>query len=485
MDHQKKLDFVLRMTKHALESVQHFDSGGTILPGPVAAGTQNAVNPASQGIAGSIGGFLGTNNNFQATSGDINPGTTTGQLNNAYSGAQGALNQSGNLTSTLTPGVAQGANTQNNLTQQLTAESQGQGPNPAQAALNQNTGQNIAQAAALAASTRGAGTNAGLVASNAANQAANTQQQAVGQEATLEAQQQLSAQNQLQTLASTQVGQGTNAVQLGNQTQQNEQNILQGANTAANNAIVSQQQNINTTNAQVAAGNQQSNSNIISGIGNALGGIGKGIASLFAEGGEVPSHIRSMADLYHPHLASGGMVWQNSTPVSSNISGGSSYTPSQTANPYTFGSQSAAPSSSSTPATAPGTNPTGAGGGYGLGGQDRVDQLGQTNPYGPPVTSDSLSEPGLGDSFIASQTAAPSLALAKGGKVGKPLKDGGKVPGKPKVDHDAYKNDTVSAKLSPGEVVIDLNTLKDKGKLGQMARFVAANIERRKAGRKV
>ena len=44
---------------------------------------------------------------------------------------------------------------------------------------------------------------------------------------------------------------------------------------------------------------------------------------------------------------------------------------------------------------------------------------------------------------------------------GMALEAGGKVPGKPKVDHDAYKNDTVTAKLTPGEVVIDIDTLKE------------------------
>ena len=250
---QQKLDFVHKQTKIALEHVQHFDSGGTALTGPAVAGTQNAVNPASQGIAGAVGNVLGTNNNFQASGTNINQGTNTNQLNAAYSGAQGALNQAGGLTNTLTPGVQQGANTQNTLTQQLQNEALGGGPNPAQAALNQNTGQNIAQQAALAASTRGAGNNAGLIASNAGNLGANLQQQAVGQEATQQANQQLNAQNALQNLASTQVGQGTNAVQLGNQTQQNEQNILQGANTAANNANVSTQEKINSSNAAVAA----------------------------------------------------------------------------------------------------------------------------------------------------------------------------------------------------------------------------------------
>jgi hypothetical protein len=83
----------------------------------------------------------------------------------------------------------------------------------------------------------------------------------------------------------------------------------------------------------------------------------------------------------------------------------------------------------------------------------------------------------------------PDIGEAHGGKVyphmGEELKAGGKVPGHPKVHHDSYKNDVVEAKLSPGEVVIDLDSLHHKGKLGKMARFVAKEIERKKMGRKL
>ena len=443
MDIHKKLDFVLKMTRHALDSVQHFDQGGTVLPGPSAPANNN--QDLSSGVGGFIGDFLGTNSQYQAGLAPIQQGTNVDQLNNAYTGVQQGLGNVGNLVGTVQPGVAQGANSQNLLTNQLTAQTLGGGPNPAQAALNNNTGNNIKNAAAIAAGVRGAGTNAGLIASNAANTAANTQQQAVGQGALLQQQQQLNAQNQLQHLAESQVNQGTNAIQLQNQAQQNAQNILQGANTAANNALVSGQQNINTTNAQTAGNNASNNQSLLSGVGGAIGDIGGFIGGLFAEGGKVPQHITDMRDIYHPHLAPGGMVWQNSTPVSSNINGGTAY------NSY-------APMMSQHQSS---------------GGADL--------PVSG-VSSDSFTMPEIGSQF-ASVTPAPSLA--EGGNVGSKLKDGGKVPGKPKVGHDDYRNDTVDAKLSPGEVVIPLDVMHDAGKLGKMARFVAANIERKKAGRKL
>lgn len=469
MDHQQKLDFVLKMTKHALQSVQHFDGGGTVLGGPVTAGTANAVNPGDQGFVGSVGNFLGTNNNFQATGANINPGTNTAQLNQAYSGAQGGLNNSNNLAGTLQPGVGQAVSNQDFLSNQLRNQSQGIGPNPAQAALNNNTGRNINQAAALAAGVRGAGSNAGLIASNAANQGAQTQQQAVGQQAQLQAEQQLAAQGQLQNLSAQQVGQGTNAVELQNQTNQNEQNILQGANTSANNANASLQQNINSTNASVAAGNQNANQNVLGGIGSAINSVGKIIGG-FAKGGEVPSHLKMMADIYHPHMAGGG----------------------EALSPYIMSTPNISPISVSPAVNLPAYNGPklsdsfniGSGGGGGGGGSTGALPSIPSTDAAYKMPSFGASAPGGASAASAAPSLLSSAALleAKGGRV---MKSGGKVPGKPKVDHDSYDNDTVDAKLSPGEVVLDLETLKDKGKLGQMARFVAKEVERKKAGRKL
>ncbi len=80
---------------------------------------------------------------------------------------------------------------------QLQGIANGTGPNPAQAALNNATGQNIASQAALMAGQRGAGANVGLMARQAAQQGAGIQQQAVGQGAEMQAQQQLAALGQL------------------------------------------------------------------------------------------------------------------------------------------------------------------------------------------------------------------------------------------------------------------------------------------------
>lgn len=183
---------------------------------------------------------------------------------------------------------------------------QGQGPNPAQAALNQATGQNVANQAALMAGQRGAGANAGLIARQAAMQGGNLQQQAIGQNATLQAQQQLNAlaaqqaqQNQMANLASTQVGQtqaGYNALgQLANQNQAN---------------VYGLQQSTNAANASLQAGQMGMQGQMFGGIAQ---GVGKGLASMNAEGGEItkadnPHSFLNTLNSMKTKMANGGKV---------------------------------------------------------------------------------------------------------------------------------------------------------------------------------
>ncbi len=386
LTHDQMLAFVLKMTKHGLDTVQKMADGGTVLQDANPTAISNTSTPG--GVAGGLGGLLGTTNNFKASVAPIQQGTNAAQLNNAYTGAQGALGNANGLAGALQPGTNQGLDTQNLLTQQLIGQTQGIGPNPAAAALNQATGRNIDQQAALNASVRGAGSNAGLVATQNARVGGDIQQQAAAQAAQLQAAQALAAQEQLKGLAGQQVGQGIGGVQLQNQVNQGEQALLQGANEASNNAVVSQQNSINAVNAYTAKANQESGGGLLGGLGSALGGIGGfilggppgalagaslggqlGNAGKKAFGGKVlPPHLHKIAALYHPEYMRG---------------------------------------------------------------------------YG----------------------------------------DGGTVPGTPEVNHDAYKNDKVPALLTPGETVIDLDTLHRKDKLGKMARFVAKNIERKKMGR--
>ncbi len=157
--------------------------------------------------------------------------------------------------------------------------------NPAQAALNQATGQNVATQASLMAGQRGANQNVGLLARQIANQGAQTQQQAVGQSATMQAQQQLAGMNALQqqqasmgNLAANQVGQ--------------QQASLAGLNQAAagnQGNVMGLQANANTVNAQIAQANQKASAGLVGGI---LGGVGNATMPNEAHGGM----IHKMAD---------------------------------------------------------------------------------------------------------------------------------------------------------------------------------------------
>jgi len=304
------------------DDMQHLADGGSVTaPGTTLGGAgtstvQSSTNP-NTGILGTIGGAIGLNNNFQAGAANTQAGTNAAQLNQAYTGVQGAMSQEQALANALQPGGTQAASSQQDLLAALTAEAQGKGPNPAQAALNQNTANNIAQTAALMAGQRGAGTNVGGIARAVGQQGAATQQQAVGQEATMQAQQQLAAQQQEQAQQEAMIaesGQTTNTL---NQQQQNEQNILQNANTSFNNAQVGMQENMNNVNAATSAANQNMAGNIFGGILSGASSAVSSIASMFAKGGmvgrDMPDHIRHVASIYHPkRYAEGGEVADDS-----------------------------------------------------------------------------------------------------------------------------------------------------------------------------
>jgi hypothetical protein len=244
-------------------------------------------------------------------SANIQQGTNAQQLNDAYGNVNNALNAQVGLTNTLTPGATTGVNAQNQVLNEQLAEAQGQGPNPATAELAQATGQNVNQEAALMAGQRGASGNVGLAARNIGQQGANTEQQSVGQAATLQAQQALAAQQAAAGIAAQQVGQAQGATTALNQAQQNEQGTLESANTAGNNAAVSSQNSVNQTNAQA-------NQGLLGGITSGLGAA----AGAFAKGGEVSPHAKHKLDFVHKmakmgleHFDDGG------APVMANASG--------------------------------------------------------------------------------------------------------------------------------------------------------------------
>lgn len=200
---------------------------------PALAPLQQVVSPeqisgAQSGANNSLGGLQGLLSALQGQNG-LGLQTASQQKMGTISNALGSINAPGNTLDSYNAqlglndalGDANGIGVQNNAIQglqgvagqqagtlgQLQGIANGTGPNPAQAALNQATAQNVANQSAMMAGQRGAGSNVGLIARLAAQQGANTQQQAVGQSATMQAQQQLGALQQMgaqqQALANT------------------------------------------------------------------------------------------------------------------------------------------------------------------------------------------------------------------------------------------------------------------------------------------
>lgn len=337
----------------------------------------------------------------------INPYQNADQLNQATAGVNQQLSNQQGLQNQLAGqnGIANQAsvfNQQQGLANALQGQAMGQGPNPAQAQLAQNTGANVANQAALMAGQRGASANPALIAQMAAQQGAATQQNAVGQAATLQAQQQLAAQQQLQQqqqslagLATTQTGQQIAGQQNLTNSNQAQQGALMGAlgqQNATQAGITNTQQSGQN---QLNAGNQQEGQTILKGLTQDIGSV-----LTLAHGGQVqnpklgavasqdrfpaPHHLRQLGSLYH----------------------GTSY---------------------------------------------------KTPQY------------------------QPQTKLAHGGEttVGSQLKTGGAVPGKAQVSGDSEKNDTVAAKLSPGEVVIPRSVMQSDDPVAGAAKFVA-DVQKKK-----
>jgi hypothetical protein len=411
--------------------VRYFDLGGqaTLAPTNVAGGLAGGdplanvpvLNAGHNAISQSVGNMIGGVGNLAQTVG----GAFTSQ--NGYQ-AQLAptqqldyspiVNQAGQQALS-GYGQAQGnLSNEQVLEQQLLGQSQGQGPNPAQAALANNTATNVANQAAIAANQRGGSANAGLIARQAGQQGAATQQQAVGQSAALDAQQRLAAQ------------QGAVALQgqIGNQitNQQAASNQLLGIGAGATNTqnanLISNYGQAQGINSQVA----QQNSNAVNQTTSGLLGGASSLLALFAEGGEVPSTPAPAIAKY----AEGGPV-----SVSGQFLNSSPNEMGEFANVGSGVGQTAAPS---VPTLAPAAQ-----------------------------TSDSTSK---GLSGIGKSVAG----MAKGGQAPFTAAKGKKVPGEAKVKGDSLKNDTVPAMLSPGEIVLPRHVTQAPDAPQRAAAFVQA-----------
>lgn len=354
---------------------------------------------------------------FQAQAANITNPVTEAQVGNAYETTQDAIRKQAEFVAAVN--AANGVGNQSQVYGQLQDIAAGKGPNPAQAALAQATGTNVANQAALMAGQRGAGANAGMIARQAAMQGANIQQQAAGQGATLQAQQSLGAIGQAGGLATQQANQQANAIMGLNQATQSEQQNLLNAQNQVNQANVAMQNNINNANAGIASTNAQNQAGLMGGL---IGGAGSAITAFAAHGGMIKKNY-----------ADGGPVG-----------------PSSNIGKMLF---------SSSP----------------------------TNESMAPIQMDqalNMPKPAAKNPFDSISKLAPAamMLLNKGGPINgeKLAAKGMKVPGQAKVKGDSLKNDTVDAKLSPGEIVIPRSVVNSKNAPEAAARFVAAVLAKQR-----
>lgn len=387
---------------------------------------------------GSIGGLLGLQGGAGGTGFNVTPGTDAGQLQSSYNGAQNSIQSQQALLQALQQ--QNGLGNQNQVYNQLQGVANGTGPNPAQAMLNNATGQNVANQAALMAGQRGAGSNVGLIARQAGQQGAATQQNAVGQGAALQAQQSLGALGQAGALANQQAGQQIGQTNQNANSAMTEQQLLQNANSQ-NNAV--QGSLANTT--------MQGQQGLIGGL---LGGLGTALGT--------------------PAKAQGGMIGY--------ADGGVTPGPQSSLGQFMSGMGTAMGNGSGSEALGSGMSSL-------MGGVVNQARGAPATPMADALMGSQFAgtSPGFG---VMPAAAAPSPSLgvgslmSGGGNVGNKLKEGGGVPGKAKVEGNSYANDNVKALLSPGEGVIDRETMADPGQAGQMARLLMSIVNAKKKAKK-
>lgn len=464
------------------------------------------------GLGGFIGGLAGSQNPYTQGNPMITTQDFSQPIGAAQMGAQGTYNN------------------QANLAQQLMAQSQGQGPNPAMDQLNQTTQQNVANQGAMMASQRGASSNPALMARQSAMQGANTQQQAAGQAATMGAQQQLAAE---QGAAGVYSSQGNEALQ--------QQSILQGAQAAQNATLTTGQLGAGGINSQVAAQNSGANAGF---FGNLLGGIGGGIANMslahggmvkkMASGGSVNSEFATAPSFNAPQLApkQNNMNAGDAAAFQKAIKGGYDYfskpgaqtdeqaqegyldADAQLAHGYaapTMGPLTSAQSGyADAQSTMGGTQLPAVGGaaetgvgatsageataaGEGAASDEGLESLASMVARGGRITKNGVQRfddggevndaIGIQNDATAAPYTAPTQAspkgllsglLAKGGQIpfSQALLNGGTVPGEAEVKGDSEKNDNQPTLLSPGEEVLPRSVTMAKDAPERAAAFV-------------
>ena len=364
-------------------------------------------------------------------------GPTQAQLNTSWDQQQAALKQQQDFINAVTAqnGLTNQSNVFNQM-QGLTGQFQniaaGQGPNPAMAALNQATGANVANQAALMAGQRGAGANPALLARQAAMQGAQTQQQAVGQAATLQAQQQLAA---LQALQQQQGMMGNLAGAQVNEQQGALSQYIQG--TGQQRAqLLGQQQATNALNEQMAQSRAGMQGNLLSsimgGVGSAMQFIGsKGLGAAGGGGGSGTGPGGVNGDDYFMQYGQG-----NTTPVEQQAEGG----------------------------------------------EIKAQPVGPRSGYGQMLKGIPMAKGGKVPAMVSpGEVYLKPEEVKKVADGKKAPMDGEKIPGKPKVGgaKNDYANDTVPKTLEEGGIVLPRSVTKSKNPDKKAAEFVKAILAKK------
>lgn len=478
--------------------IQHFMQGGTVDPGGARPGVDYGTPPASgpvqprampapggtvlgqqqaqlaaslAGNASPIEGVQSFNNvpfqsGFQAKTPTSNLQFNPGQYRDTVTGAQGNLNT---------------------LAGMLMQQANGGGPNLAAQQERTATDRNIAQAYAMAQSNPNNPANA----RNVANQAAAANQQAAADSATQRMQQQLSTQQQLQSLGLGQLG---TAGSLMTDEQRLQLSQSQGNQNAA---LAAQGQNLQQTiaNQQLASGLAQKGADIAANTAQAAGQAAATAAQMRSS---------SVSDVPNPDA---GGDWTPATPIPDTTgagagdittptdfgwgargglvaslphyyaAGGAVEDPNQAGALQTY--NYAAPSQVADANIANGVPGTSAGP---VSAMSMLPPAQKKSPYDSTVSSwlnvipfigpvAALTYQGISTALndphdsLKQRAAAAGVDLSKynlkaqGGVIhplARLLASGGPVPGTPSVPHNDYRNDVVPAMLSPGEDVMPL-----------------------------
>lgn len=387
---------------------------------------------------------------------------TPEQAQQLYEQQQERLRQQQLFTQQLMAQSPEAIAQQRALASQLAAQAQGKGPSVARTQLAQTTGENIAAQQALMAGQRGASANVGAMARQAGLLGARTQQQAAGQAATLRAQEQLAAQQQLAGITGQQLGQVAGAQQLG----------LQGVGAAQQN-ILDAIARRNATQAAIASGNQQFQSQLVGGL---LGGAATALgAPGMAEGGEVNTQDDDEENdsFYSSFSRAMSPSKEAMTPVAR---GGQQM--GQAIGKGIRGLLSGKKVSG---------QPSGGYSGANLGVKTQMPQM-----INPMATSGAIGafKPGLAKGGKVPAMVSPGEKYLPPHEVKKvaqgksPMAAGKTIPGQAKVHGDSYANDTVPATLEEGGIVIPRSVVQSENPEEKARRFVAAVLAKKQHKRK-